>query len=54
MCNQYYCTIKDLLMMQNQLYSNPITKVDLMTINMKKLFVIVIGKKINKILKFDE
>ena len=45
MCNQYYCAVKDMLMIQNQENVNPFTKADLMTIDMKKLFVIVIGRK---------
>ena len=48
MCNQYYCAIKDLLMIQNQEYGNSVTKADLMTINMKKLCVMVIGRKEKK------
>ena len=45
MCNQYYCAVKDILMIQNQENVNPFTKADLMTIDMKKLSVIVIGRK---------
>ena len=44
-----------MLMIQNQENVNPFTKADLMTIDMKKLFVIVIGRKErNKKINFDE
>ena len=41
MINQYYCAMKDLLLIQNEENNNPLCKVDLMTIKMRKLFTIV-------------
>ena len=43
MINQYYCAIKDLLLIQNEDNGNPLYKVDLMTMRMRKLFTIVNG-----------
>ena len=45
MVNQYYCAIKDLLLIQNEEY-NPLYKADLMTIkNGSYLLLSVVGKK---------
>ena len=55
MCNQCFCAIKDILTIQREDIDNPITKSDLSSYRMKKLFGIVIGRKErNKKLNYDE
>ena len=55
MCNQYFCAIKDILLIQRDNIGNPLTKTDLTTYRMKKLVGIAIGRKeINRKLNYDE